>query len=89
MTTYQQQMIEDMTVRGLAPATQQAYLRALTGLEAYYVHHNGRSGATSPHHRDNSKSPELVQTNAWCLCTSETEKSLCHPYRNGTKTGSI
>lgn len=36
MTTYQQQMIEDMTVRGLAPATQQAYLRALTGLEAYY-----------------------------------------------------
>jgi integrase/recombinase XerD len=36
MTTLQQRMIEDMTVRGLVPATQQAYLRAVRDLAAYY-----------------------------------------------------
>jgi hypothetical protein len=35
MTTLQQRMIEDMTVRGLAPSTQQAYLRAVRDLAAY------------------------------------------------------
>ena len=36
MTPLQQRMIEDMTVRGLAPSTQQAYLRAVRDLAAYY-----------------------------------------------------
>ena len=36
MTTLQQRMIEAMTVRGLVPSTQQAYLRAVRGLAAYY-----------------------------------------------------
>ena len=36
MTPLQQRMIEDMTVRGLAKATQQAYLRAVRDLAAYY-----------------------------------------------------
>jgi integrase/recombinase XerD len=36
MTPLQQRMIEDMIVRGLAKATQQAYLRAVRGLAAYY-----------------------------------------------------
>jgi site-specific recombinase XerD len=36
MTTLQQRMIEDMTVRGLAPSTQQAYLRAVRELTTYY-----------------------------------------------------
>ena len=34
MTTLQQRMIEAMTVRGLVPATQQAYLRAVRDLAA-------------------------------------------------------
>ena len=36
MTTLQQRMIEAMTVRGLVPSTQQAYLRAVRDLAAYY-----------------------------------------------------
>ena len=36
MTALQQRMIEDMRVRGLAPTTQQAYLRAVRELTAYY-----------------------------------------------------
>jgi integrase/recombinase XerD len=36
MTPLQQRMIEDMTVRGLVPSTQQAYLRAVRGLTSYY-----------------------------------------------------
>jgi hypothetical protein len=36
MTTLQQRMIEDMTVRGLTPSTQHAYLRAVRELAAYY-----------------------------------------------------
>jgi integrase/recombinase XerD len=36
MTTLQHRMIEDMRVRGLAPSTQQAYLRAVRELAAYY-----------------------------------------------------
>ena len=36
MTPLQQRMIEDMTVRGLAPSTQRAYLRAVRDLTAYY-----------------------------------------------------
>jgi len=35
MTPLQQRMIEDMTVRGLAPSTQHAYLRAVRELTAY------------------------------------------------------
>jgi integrase/recombinase XerD len=35
MTTLQQRMIEAMTVRGLVPSTQQAYLRAVRDLAAY------------------------------------------------------
>jgi integrase/recombinase XerD len=35
MTPLQQRMIEDMTVRGLVPSTQRAYLRAVRGLAAY------------------------------------------------------
>ena len=36
MTPLQQRMIEDMTVRGLVPSTQHAYLRAVRDLAAYY-----------------------------------------------------
>jgi integrase/recombinase XerD len=36
MTPLQQHMIEDMTVRGLVPSTQRAYLRAVRDLAAYY-----------------------------------------------------
>src|SRR4051812_46007457 len=36
MTPLQQRMIEDMTVRGLVPSTQRAYLRAVGDLTAYY-----------------------------------------------------
>jgi hypothetical protein len=36
MTPLQQRMIEHMTVRGLAPSTQQAYLRAVREPTAYY-----------------------------------------------------
>jgi integrase len=36
MTPLQQRMIEDMTVRGLVPSTQRAYLRAVRDLTAYY-----------------------------------------------------
>jgi hypothetical protein len=36
MTPLQQRMIEDMTVRGLVPSTQGAYLRAVRDLTAYY-----------------------------------------------------
>ena len=36
MTPLQQRMIEDMTVRGLAPSTQHAYLRAVRELAGYY-----------------------------------------------------
>ena len=36
MTPLQQRMIEDMTVRGLVPSTQRAYLRAVRDLAAYY-----------------------------------------------------
>ncbi len=36
MTPLQQHMIEDMTVRGLVPFTQRAYLRAVRDLAAYY-----------------------------------------------------
>ena len=35
MTPLQQRMIEAMTVRGLVPSTQQAYLRAVRNLTAY------------------------------------------------------
>jgi hypothetical protein len=35
MTPLQQRMIEDMTVRGLVPSTQRAYLRAVRNLAAY------------------------------------------------------
>ena len=35
MTPLQQRMIEDMTVRGLVPSTQRAYLRAVRDLAAY------------------------------------------------------
>jgi hypothetical protein len=36
MTPFQQRMIEDRAVRGLAPSTKQAYLRAVRELTAYY-----------------------------------------------------
>ena len=36
MTPLQQHMIEDMSVRGLVPSTQRAYLRAVRDLTAYY-----------------------------------------------------
>ena len=36
MTTLQQRMIQAMTARGPVPATQQAYLRAVRDLAAYY-----------------------------------------------------
>ena len=36
MTPLQQRMIEDMTVRGLAPSTQRVYRRAVRDLAAYY-----------------------------------------------------
>src|SRR5262249_45934396 len=36
MTPLQHRMIEDMTVRGLVPSTQRAYLRAVRDLTAYY-----------------------------------------------------
>ena len=36
LTPLQQRMIEDMTVRGLVPSTQRAYLRAVRDLTAYY-----------------------------------------------------
>ena len=35
MTPLQQRMIEAMTVRGLVPSTQRAYLRAVRDLAAY------------------------------------------------------
>ena len=35
MTPLQQRMIENMTVRGLVPSTQRAYLRAVRDLAAY------------------------------------------------------
>jgi hypothetical protein len=35
MTPLQQRMSEDMTVRGLVPSTQRAYLRAVRDLAAY------------------------------------------------------
>ena len=36
MTPLRQRMIEDMQLRGLAPATQQAYLRAVKQFALYY-----------------------------------------------------
>ena len=36
MTPLRQQMIDDMTVRGLSPHTQTAYLKAVAGLTRFY-----------------------------------------------------
>ncbi len=36
MTTLRQQMTEDLIARGMAPATREAYLRAVTGLAGFY-----------------------------------------------------
>jgi integrase/recombinase XerD len=36
MSALRTHMIADMTVRGLAPATRESYLRAVTGLAQYY-----------------------------------------------------
>ena len=36
MTKLREQMVQDMTLRGLSPNTQRAYLRAVTQLAQYY-----------------------------------------------------